>query len=146
MIAESRAHLRAGGESYWQHWRFATTVGALAIAAGLACLVHAVVPALCTGTASRTIRRLTWLFDHRDAVDQVGDEACEAIAFALMLVLGAGIVAPLWLMHAPALIRWLYSGFVFAVPLTLLLTNRELERTVAQPHAAARTPALAALA
>ena len=58
MIARSRSHLRDAGEGYWQHFRFATTFGLLAMAAGLAAIIHAFVPAMCTQTASRIVRHL----------------------------------------------------------------------------------------
>ena len=53
MIRQSRAHLHDAGESYRQHFRFATTFGLLAIAAGVAALFHALVPGTCTSSASR---------------------------------------------------------------------------------------------
>lgn len=58
MIGKTRAHLQAAGESYWQHFRFATTFGLLAMAAGIAALIHAVIPAACTSTASLIVRHL----------------------------------------------------------------------------------------
>jgi hypothetical protein len=51
-------HPRSLGESYWRHQRAALSFAALLLAAGLACLVHAVVPGLFTRTGSRTIDRL----------------------------------------------------------------------------------------
>ncbi len=56
--ARWRAHLVQAGESYFEHMGVALRIGGLLIAAGFACLVHAVVPALCTDRASRTVRRL----------------------------------------------------------------------------------------
>ena len=58
MIRQSRAHLKDAREGYWQHFRFATTFGLLAVAAGLAALIHAVIPGACTHTASRIVRHL----------------------------------------------------------------------------------------
>jgi hypothetical protein len=51
-------HPRSVGESYAEHFAMAARFGAALIAAGIACLVHAVVPALCTSTASREVARL----------------------------------------------------------------------------------------
>jgi len=51
-------HPRSIGESYWQHQRHALQFGTAMIAAGVACLIHGLVPALFLSTASRTIRRL----------------------------------------------------------------------------------------
>lgn len=46
------------GESYGEHARVAGRFGAEMIAGGIACLVHAAVPALCKTSGSRTIARL----------------------------------------------------------------------------------------
>lgn len=51
-------HPRQVGETYWEHAAAATSVGVTMIAGGLACLVHAAVPALFVTTGSTTIRRL----------------------------------------------------------------------------------------
>lgn len=127
MIAQSRAHLIATGESYLQHWRFATTVGLMAIAAGIACLIHAIVPALCTRTASRTIGLLEELFADRSRLDEVEARSTEAMAFVMLIGLATLIVLPLWLLDTPVPLRLCYTLFAYALPLTLLLTNRELE-------------------
>ena len=46
------------GESYAEHAREASSYGFTMIAAGIACLVHAAVPALFPSTGSRTIKTL----------------------------------------------------------------------------------------
>ncbi len=128
MIRQSKQHLAAAGERYGEHFRFATTVGCLAIAAGIACLIHAVIPALCTGTCSRIVRRLTILFDQRDRLTEVQNESSEAIGFVVLLGLATIAVIPLWLLAVPTPIRLLYTALAFAIPVTLLLGNRELDR------------------
>ena len=65
MIGASKRHLGDAGESYFEHLRFATQVGAVAIGGGLACFAHAVVPAWFSTTGSRAIRRLNQLIDDR---------------------------------------------------------------------------------
>ena len=65
MIKNSRDHLLGAGESYGEHLRFASKVGALAIGGGLACFAHALVPALFPSTGSRSIRRLNQMIDER---------------------------------------------------------------------------------
>ena len=65
MIGASKRHLCDAGEGYFQHLRFATRVGAVAIGGGLACFAHALVPALFTTTGSRAIRRLNAMIDER---------------------------------------------------------------------------------
>ena len=65
MIGASRRHLGDTGESYVEHLRFATKVGAVAIGGGLACFAHALVPALFPTNGSRAIQRLNDLLETR---------------------------------------------------------------------------------
>jgi hypothetical protein len=51
-------HPHAMGESYWEHQRFALGFAGSLLVAGAACLVHALVPALCERTGSRAIEDL----------------------------------------------------------------------------------------
>ena len=126
MITQSRAHLRAAGEGYWQHFRFATTFGLLAVAAGSAAMIHAFVPGMCTHTASRIVRHLGQLAEDRSKIDAVESEAVEARAFVLLLFLAAAAVAPLWLLDAPTTLRVAYTLLAFALPAVLLISNPEL--------------------
>jgi hypothetical protein len=127
MFKRSKMHLEAAGERYFEHMRFASTVGLLAIGAGLACLIHSLVPALCTKTASRTIRHLALLFDARQILPEVREEASDLIGFVLLLILSVAVVTCLWNATVPSTLAWAYTVTTFAIPLTLLLTNRELE-------------------
>lgn len=52
------AHPRSVGESYAQHFGVASRFGMTLIAGGLACFVHALVPAWCKRTGSSTVKRL----------------------------------------------------------------------------------------
>ena len=126
MIAQSRAHLRFAGEGYWQHFRFATTFGLLAAAAGFAAIIHAFVPGMCTHTASRIVRHLGQLADDRTKIAVIESEAVEARAFVLLLFLAAAVVAPLWLLDAPNSLRLAYTLLAFALPAVLLISNPEL--------------------
>jgi Family of unknown function (DUF6356) len=126
MITQSRAHLRQAGEGYWQHFRFATTFGLLAMAAGLAAILHAFIPGICTHTASRIVRHLGQLLEDRSRIDAVESEAVEARAFVLLLILATLVVAPLWILSAPMTLRIAYTVLAFALPATLMLTNPEL--------------------
>ena len=128
MISQSRAHLRSAGEGYWEHFRFATTFGLLAMAAGIAALLHAIIPALCTSTASRIIRHLGQLADDRSRIDVIEREAIEARAFVLLLILAAAVVAPLWVLDAPTLLRVAYTALAFALPATLLISAARIPR------------------
>lgn len=53
-----RDHPRTAGESYLAHQRVAMGLGLSLLGAGLASLVHAVIPGLCVRTASNTIQAL----------------------------------------------------------------------------------------
>lgn len=129
MIEQSRAHLRDAGEGYWQHLRFATTFGLLAIAAGLAALIHAIIPGVCTHTASRIVRHLGQLVDDRSRIDAIESEAVEARAFVLLLILATAVVAPLWLLGAPMILKLTYTVLAYALPAALMFTNPELIST-----------------
>ena len=126
MITRSRAHLRDAGEGYWQHFRFATTFGLMAAAAGFAAIIHAFVPAMCTHTASRIIRHLGQLVEDRSRIDAIESEAVEARAFVLLLFLAAAVVAPLWVLDAPTTLRIAYTLLAFSLPAVLLISNPEL--------------------
>ncbi len=49
------AHPRTVDESYLQHCAFALRIGSQLLLAGMAALVHAIVPCLCQTTASRIV-------------------------------------------------------------------------------------------
>jgi uncharacterized membrane protein YgaE (UPF0421/DUF939 family) len=51
-------HPRAVGESYVTHAQVASRFGLTLIGAGVACLVHALVPGLFRSTGSRAVQRL----------------------------------------------------------------------------------------
>ena len=129
MISQTRAHLQAAGETYWQHFRFATTFGLLAMAAGIAALIHAFIPAFCQTTASRIIRHLGQLLEDRSKIDALESEAVEAKAFVLLLILATAVVAPLWLLDAPTTLRLTYTVLAYALPAVLMFTNPELIRS-----------------
>jgi hypothetical protein len=129
MINQTRAHLRAAGETYWQHFRFATTFGLLAMAAGIAAILHAFIPALCQSTASRIVRHLGQLLEDRSRIDALESEAVEAKAFVLLLILATAVVAPLWILSAPNTLRIAYTLLAYALPAVLMFTNPELITT-----------------
>ena len=53
------SHPASVNESYFQHLRFACGFAFWLIVAGLAALVHAIIPALCETTASTILCKLT---------------------------------------------------------------------------------------
>lgn len=57
-MGANRAHLAEAGMNYAGHMGRAFRIGGTLIGAGLACLVHGLVPALFTTRASRTVIRL----------------------------------------------------------------------------------------
>ena len=52
------AHPRSVGETYAEHFRTAARFGLAMVSGGIACLAHALVPALFERTGSRTVKRL----------------------------------------------------------------------------------------
>jgi hypothetical protein len=133
MISQSRAHLRAADERYWRHFRFASTFGLLAMAAGIAALIHAVIPALCTSTASRTVRLLALLADDRGRIDEIEARSVEAKAFVMLLILATIVVAPLWVLSAPSPLRMAYTILAYALPAAMLFTNPDLVSLAESP-------------
>lgn len=126
MIAASRAHLEAADESYFQHMRFAATVGAMAVAAGLACLIHAMIPALCTRTCSLTIGRLRTLFDDRGTLPTVTAQTSGAVTFVGLAVFAA-FIAAVQLAYSPYFIGVPLALLALGVPTAFLLSNPELD-------------------
>jgi Family of unknown function (DUF6356) len=59
------AHPASVNETYLQHQRVALSFALPLLVAGLAALVHAVVPGLCKNTAGDAIRRLNARLDAR---------------------------------------------------------------------------------
>ena len=127
MLTKCRAHLSEARESYFEHLAFAASVGLMLVSAGLACIIHAVVPSYCTRTASKTVGRLTQLFVDRQALAGAIDDT----SGALTLVGLVGLAAP------PSLILLLNPGgtsvavaaavFAGAIPCAYLWTNPELD-------------------
>jgi len=129
MMGESRAHLSEAGETYLQHLRFAATVGLILIAAGLACILHSLIPGCCKTTASRTVARLSQLFADRRQLQPAMEDMSGALTLAgliglsapatvLMLVLGSSQgLAPVWMVAVLA----------FSIPAAYLWTNPQLE-------------------
>lgn len=125
MIGHSRMHLAEVGETYLEHMRFAASVGGLMMAAGAACLIHALVPGLFQDKASRTIRRLHRAIERRDALEPFVARGEEADGLATLVVLALLAAAMPWLLGAEA---------ALAFPLSLL----SLAFPVAAFHAAAQ--------
>ena len=126
MLTRTRRHLAEAGENYFEHLRFAVGVGLMLVAAGLACIVHGIFPALCTKTASRTVDELKRLFAERDALASVIDET----SGALVLVGLVALTLPAWalLLLAPGYpLPMITALFAMAIPATYLWTNPQLD-------------------
>lgn len=58
MLKKCQDHLDSVHESYWQHLSFAVWFATKLVIAGIAVIVHAICPAFCQYTGSRTIFEL----------------------------------------------------------------------------------------
>ena len=67
MFKASRVHLDHVGETYFEHLGAALRIATLMIRAGLACAIHAIIPALCTASASRCLAEVQQMFAQRQA-------------------------------------------------------------------------------
>ena len=70
MLKATREHLDEVQESYFEHLRAALNISGLLAKAGIACAVHAIVPGLCTRTASLCIARVSSNLNQRGVVVQ----------------------------------------------------------------------------
>ncbi|GAA4020509.1 hypothetical protein GCM10022280_21150 [Sphingomonas swuensis] len=126
MFEQSRRHLDEAGESYFQHMRFALTVAALAIGAGLGCLVHAIVPALCEKTCSRTVAMLQDLFRDRSALADVQRKGEGVLVFTGLMGAALVFVGGFSLAGGSSLPTLVVAVLLLALPLAYLLSDREL--------------------
>lgn len=127
LLLASRAHLAGAGESYFQHLRFASAVGSMLVAAGLACLLHAIVPGVCRDTASRTIACLQRVIADRSSLPDAQRQTVEAVAFTMMTGMA---LAMAFFFHAAgiaAVPSLAVTLLALAVPVTLLVTNPDLK-------------------
>ena len=58
MIKDSKEHLEASNETYFQHLKFATCVGITMVYGGIQALIHAIYPGVLTKAASTKIKKL----------------------------------------------------------------------------------------
>jgi uncharacterized protein YjeT (DUF2065 family) len=126
MWIRSKAHLTEAGETYFDHLRFAAGVGLMLVAAGLACIIHGLLPGLCTKTASRTVDELKRLFAERDAFASALAESSGALVFVGLVAL----TLPSWalLLLAPGYPLPIATAlFAMAIPAVYLWTNPQLE-------------------
>jgi Family of unknown function (DUF6356) len=127
MWQRSKDHLEKAGETYLEHMRFALVVGFVTAGAALACIIHAIVPALCERTCSRTLGQLSWLFADRRRLREFERQASGVFTFvALVLLAAATSSIPAAIGGGNGLIMTM-ALLAFAIPFTFLSTNPELE-------------------
>jgi len=127
MLRVSRKHLAEAGESYLEHMRFAATVGVLAIGAGLACLLHALIPGVCPRTCSRTVALLQELFADRRRLRAVSDQSSGVVIFVVLTAVSSltAVVMIAWI--EDALIGALAIAQAYALPTIYLSQNPSLD-------------------
>jgi hypothetical protein len=127
MLQRSKDHLQAAGETYFEHMRFALVVGLVTAGAALACIIHAIVPALCERTCSRTLGQLSWLFADRRRLRNFEQQASGVFTFVALILLAAATASvPAAIGGGKGLIVTM-ALLAFAIPFTFLSTNPELE-------------------
>jgi gamma-F420-2:alpha-L-glutamate ligase len=133
IVAASRAHLAEVGESYREHFRFAAAFGRQMCLGGLACLLHALVPALFADRGSRTVTMLGEVVADRGgpAAARLRGESMEPsdagraplLPLAMMAMWAAAIP---WLLGAAWPIALLFSLLSAAfIPAFLWVERRE---------------------
>jgi hypothetical protein len=127
MLRASRAHLAEVGESYFEHMRFALLVGTLSLGAGLACMLHAIVPALCETTCSRALVALQRVFADRTQLGAVAAENSPLILFVLLLGVSCATAIAVAVCTAGTLIGLVVIPQAFALPLIFLAQNTQLQ-------------------
>jgi hypothetical protein len=127
MLRASRDHLAEVGESYFEHMRFALLVGALGLGAGLACVLHAIVPALCERTCSRTVASLQRLFADRSQLDRVVSENSALLIFVVLTAISLVTAMAVTICTAGSWLALIVIPQSFTLPLVFLSHNRGLD-------------------
>jgi hypothetical protein len=135
MLRASREHLAAVGESYFEHMRFALTVGILATGAGFACLIHALVPGICQQTCSRTLGLLQELLADRGRLRAVASQSSGVTIFVVLIAISSmtAVVLACWVDEMP--MRLLIIAQAYALPAIFLSQNSGLDPLVRTAHA-----------
>ena len=127
MLNASRGHLAEVGESYSEHMRFALLVGSLAIGAGLACITHAFVPALCERSCSRAVGSLQRLFADRSRVSEVVAENSALLIFVTLTAISIITCVAVAICTAGSWLAVIVIPQSFTLPLVFLSQNRGLD-------------------
>ncbi|HEX9953637.1 MAG TPA: DUF6356 family protein [Allosphingosinicella sp.] len=126
MIDESRQHLDEAGETYLEHLYFALTVALLTLGAGLACVIHAFIPALCQRTCSQTIARLQSLFADRSKLCLVQADRQAVLTFVGLLALSGCTAGWLVALNGLNVASGVLSALSLSIPAAFLLSDTEL--------------------
>ena len=70
MIKDCKEHLYLTNETYFQHFKFATSVGLTMVYGGIQAIIHAIYPGTLTKAASTKIKRLYSLVSARSDNDE----------------------------------------------------------------------------
>ena len=127
MLQASRAHLAEVGESYFEHMRFALIVGALATGAGLACVLHAFIPACCERSCSRTVALLQQLFADRSKLPWIVSESSGVLIFVVLVLVSLVSALVVASCSASSAIAFLLMPQAFTLPVIFLAQNRGLD-------------------
>jgi hypothetical protein len=123
MFAAARDHLNEARESYFEHLRFASLVGAMLLAAGVACLVHALMPAVCRRSASGIVRLVSELMIDRSRLRTAVKAASGPLALVGLLSLCA----------VPAGLLFSAGVHPITLPLALLLAGLPVAYVASNP-------------
>src|SRR6476469_4074526 len=127
LLKASRAHLAEVGETYFEHMRFALVVGALGVGAGLACMLHAIVPALCERSCSRAVASLRRLFADRSLLEPVMAENSALLIFVVLTGISLVTAVAVAICTAGSWIALFVIPQSFTLPLVFLSQNRGLD-------------------
>jgi len=127
MLQASKKHLADVGETYFEHMRFALLVGALAIGAGLACVMHAIVPALCERTCSRAVGSLQRLFADRSRAPEVIADNSALLIFVALTGISLVTCIAVTVCTAGTWLALIVIPQSFTLPLVFLSQNRGLD-------------------
>lgn len=130
MIGISRVHLTEARESYFQHLAFAFLVGAMLVGAGVACVLHSLIPGICTRTASQTVQCLTELFRDRSRLRGVASVMSGSLVLVGLLGLAVPMIVALLVIASSAVIAAPLALTVAAVPVAYLWSNPDLNPVI----------------
>jgi hypothetical protein len=126
LLTGGREHLREAGENYLEHLRFAAVVGTLLVAAGVSCLIHALVPALCRRSASGIVRMVMELMADRSRLGMTAQAASGPLTLVGLLALSLP-PATLLIVGGVHSLTIPLGLLLVGLPAAYLLSNPELE-------------------